>query len=812
MKNGLSFIFLLCFSQLMGQGQTCPVNIDNSDGTLTHWFAYTGLFSKNTSRTHADQIRYDSSAPAPTGTLGATSITEYSLQNRGIEVITNNTLDPFGFFETIPFINGYAYSYSVKVGSSSLNTDQTRNTTNGGLFRGIGYTIHVPNGLVTDPYVVTYAYAMVLESAPHENDQVPMFTATLTTNSGTIDCANANYLLPTQPSGSTYILDQQAALQEGFSQSSTPSPNDNGNRNENPYRVWTKAWREVIFDLAKYRGQDVTLTFQSDNCVPSGHFAYAYVALKNVCQGLEIAGTTKACTNGTLTYAIPELTGASYTWTIPNGWQTVKDSANTITVIPDANPGTIVARAVNSCADLKANINVVILPPTVAGTVKGDSVVCYGLIPNQSFPLSLSGNRGSVLNWISSTDRGLNWTNIYDTSKNITVKNLSKSTLFRAVVQNGGSCRVDSSNAVIITLNNKPTAGTISPDNVQVCLGQTMANGLTLNGSRGTVFNWQKSTDQINWNNVSPSNTDTIQSISNINGKTYFRAIVANTGCPSDTSNKVTIGIYNVQFPKASIYPKDTIICFGTAAFINANIQTGTTYSWSNPSALYNGGSGIISGTPFIINAKAAPTKKTDYIIRISNAGCPNFLYDTIHVDVRASLTINAGRDTTVLINQPLQLSTIVSDERRIDYQWTPSTGLNSANAANPIAILDGNQDHIKYTVSIIDSIGCSASDNILVTINRNGPDIFVPTGFTPNADGKNDLLRPTAVGITNQFYFSVYNRWGQQVYFTNEVGKGWDGTWNGAAQPSGAYVFVTEGKDYLGNKITRKGTAVLIR
>jgi gliding motility-associated-like protein len=812
MKNGLSLLFLLCFTQVMGQVQTCPINIDYSEGTLTHWFAYTGLYVKGTARQHADLINYDSSGFAPTGTSGATSITEYSLPNKGIEVITTNTLDPFGLFETIPTINGYSYSYSMKVGSSTLNTDQTRNTNNGGLFRGIGYTIHVPSGPATVPYVVTYAYAMVLESAPHENNQVPMFTANLNTSSGTIDCADAMYLLPTQPSGTTYILDQQAALQQGFTQSATPTPNNNGNANENPYRVWTKGWREVIFDLAQYRGQDVTLTFESDNCVPSGHFAYAYVALKNVCQGLEISGTTKACTNGSLTYAIPELTGATYQWTIPNGWQTVKDSANTITVIPDSNPGTIVARATNACADLKANINVIISPPTIPGIAAGDTTVCYGLIPNQSFPLSLSGNVGKIQKWISSTDNGASWTDINDTAKVIAAKNISTSTIFRAIVQNGGACRIDSSNAAQITVNLKPVAGRISPDSIQVCLDQTLSNALTLNGSFGKIFNWQSSVDQINWINVSPSNKDTIQSLTNIQGKTYFRAIVANTGCPSDTSNKVNIGIYNVHFPKAMVFPKDTTICFGTAALINANILTGSTYSFLNPSTIFNAGTGIVNETPFLINAKVAPSKKTDYIIRIINTGCPNFLYDTIHVNVMTALSVNAGKDTTVLIDQPLQLNAISSVERMLSYQWTPSTGLSSAIINSPIATMDGALDRIKYTIAITDSIGCTATDDILVTVNRNGPDILVPTGFTPNSDGKNDFLKPSVVGITQQFYFSVYNRWGQQVFFTNVIGKGWDGTWNGAAQPSGAYVFVSEGRDYLGKKITRKGTAVLIR
>jgi gliding motility-associated-like protein len=181
-------------------------------------------------------------------------------------------------------------------------------------------------------------------------------------------------------------------------------------------------------------------------------------------------------------------------------------------------------------------------------------------------------------------------------------------------------------------------------------------------------------------------------------------------------------------------------------------------------------------------------------------------------VNVLSALNINAGNDTTILMNQPLQLNAKLSDGRRVNYLWTPANGLSSSIISNPIAVLDGNPEYMRFTVSAIDSIGCSISDNILVRVIKSGPEIYVPTGFTPNADGRNDVLKPTVYGITQQYYFSVYNRWGQQIFFTTVLGKGWDGFWNGVAQPSGAYVFVAEGVDFLGKRITRTGTAVLIR
>lgn len=811
MKYLLTIIILIGYNSAWGQNQACPININFSESNLNHWFSYTGQFQRNTSRNRGTQTLYDSISNFPSGTFGTSIIPEFGLSNNGIEVQTANSKDPFGDFETIPTINGYYYGYSVRVGSSTINTDQTRNTNIGGLFRGLGYTINVPPGSSTEPYVVTYAYAMVLESASHVSDQVPMFTATLTTSTGTIDCANAMYYLPTNGAGNSFVLDVAAAKLKGFALSNTPSPNVNGNNNDPQLRVWTKGWTEVIFDLAKYRGQQVTLTFESDNCVPSGHFAYAYVALKNICEGLQIAGPIQACVNGNQTYSIPELTGGTYSWTIPSGWQMITDSGNIIIVKPNANPGSITARATNNCADLVTSVNVQVSPPTIAGTAIGDTAVCFGLIPNQQFPLQLTGNLGNIRNWISSTD-GINWQPITENGNAIFVKDVLTTTYYKALVQNGPACNIDSSAAATVTINYKSVAGQILPANLDICLDQNIDNVLKLRGSSGTVLNWQRSVDRISWLNQFPTNQDTLQSVTGLTGRAYFRAIVSKTGCPSDTSTIANVGIFNTPFPKAQIFPKDTSICFGTSALINANIQTGTSYTWSNPTALFNGGNGIVNGSPFFINAKAAPSKSIQYVISITNAGCPNLLTDTVRIKVTAPLSVNAGNDTSVAANQPVQLNALLSDERLATYLWSPSEGLDKTNIANPIATIGSNRDNIRYTVTAVDSMGCRAVDNLLITIFKNGADIFVPTGFTPNADGKNDQLRPLVVGITKNYYFSVYNRWGQQVFLTTEIGKGWDGIFQGKAQASGAYVFLAEGTDFNGQKIIRKGTVVLIR
>ncbi len=817
--------FFILFYCIQAQSQTCPINFSYSTSDLSHWFAFTGDFDygNTQSRKTLFQVYYDSILNYPQGTVNAKTIPEYGRQNTGIEVQTTNSLDYFGNFPTIPTINGYNYNYSIKLGSTTINNNDP--APNGGLFRKIGYTINVPPGLATDPYVITYAYAMVLESAPHASDEVPQFKAILNSQDGsTINCADASYILPTQLTGTRisrgtvvniYNLDQQAALNEGFTQSPNPSPNvNNGNTNENLYRVWTKDWTEVLIDLKRYRGTKVTLTFEADNCVPSGHFAYAYVALKNVCQGLQIEGNPLACPYGNATYSIPELNGGSYLWSIPNNWQpTPTPNSNKITVTPDLNGGVIgVTATINGCDTLTAQLNVALSPPTIPGKISGDTSICIGFLTNQGIPLTLSGNSGNILGWISSVDGGKNWNNIANTSPQLTVNNLAKTTMYQAIVQNGPACKVDTTAAAIIALSPKPIAGKISPDSVQICMNQPLLDGLTLLGSTGSSINWQSSTDLLNWGIAAATSTSSILNITGINKQTFFRAIVSDPGCPADTSNQVKLNIFPANFPEAVLFPKDTTICFGTVAFINAAINNGSSYQWVNPGSIYNGGNGIISGLPFLINAQATPSKNTNYILRVSNAGCPNSLFDTIHVNVLSPLSVNAGRDTSILINQPLQINAILSDQRLANYLWTPPTGLNNIAISNPIAILDGSQDQIRYFVTVTDSVGCSATNSFLVTILKNGPQIFVPTGFTPNADGKNDVLRPTVYGITQKYFFSVFNRWGQQIFFSTQIGMGWDGTFNGIPQPAGAYVFIAEGEDYLGKRIISKGTAVLIR
>ena len=117
------------------------------------------------------------------------------------------------------------------------------------------------------------------------------------------------------------------------------------------------------------------------------------------------------------------------------------------------------------------------------------------------------------------------------------------------------------------------------------------------------------------------------------------------------------------------------------------------------------------------------------------------------------------------------------------------------------------------YYIDISDNSGCILTDTLLVRIFNNN-EIYVPTGFSPDNDGKNDKLYPILVGIVEMKLFRIYNRWGVLLYDNKNanVGSGWDGKYLGVDQPIETYVWIAEGIDVDGKTIRRSGNSVLIR
>lgn len=213
------------------------------------------------------------------------------------------------------------------------------------------------------------------------------------------------------------------------------------------------------------------------------------------------------------------------------------------------------------------------------------------------------------------------------------------------------------------------------------------------------------------------------------------------------------------------------------------------------------------SSNPIHVFGNAQQYKIT---LKVQSALCPT-LGDSISkllniVMPRASITyprINAAREV------PIQLSAYPGGTC---YLWNPPNGLNNVNIQDPIAIYHRfDPPKTLYSIDITDSNGCIVKDFQEVWL-FDQPDIFVPTAFTPNGDGANDLFIPVYVNISNIKYFRIFDRWGKLIFETIDMGKGWDGTINGKRMPMDTYVFMVLGIDFKGNSIFRKGDVTLIR
>ncbi len=263
--------------------------------------------------------------------------------------------------------------------------------------------------------------------------------------------------------------------------------------------------------------------------------------------------------------------------------------------------------------------------------------------------------------------------------------------------------------------------------------------------------------------------------------------------CFKETTVKVT----TVPYPVVNI-TGDPIICYGKNSQLNAT--GGSIYAWSPSSFLNN------PNIPNPISVK--PFSSLDYTVKVTdNLGCPKPVFKTFSVQV-VKVNVNAGpADTSIVLDQPLQLNGISNDATI--FEWTPNINLSATNILNPISNTSNN---ITYLLSATNAIGCTASDSIRVKVFNVPPDIYVPSAFTPDGDVKNDVIRPIALGIRKLEYFSVYNRFGELIFRTSDIGKGWDGTYKGQKQLPGTYVWQAEAIDYKDKRIFKKGTVILIR
>jgi len=232
-------------------------------------------------------------------------------------------------------------------------------------------------------------------------------------------------------------------------------------------------------------------------------------------------------------------------------------------------------------------------------------------------------------------------------------------------------------------------------------------------------------------------------------------------------------------------------------------INTSSAYSTNNISYQWDFGDGNTSSEKDPIHTYPNSGK---FLVKLKMQAGLSCLDDSISKSLNLQqLDIHAAPATAEIeAGQTVQLNVTGGGTH---FQWTPTKGLSDATIADPVA---SPADNVTYNVVVTNDAGCRDEDSVSIKL-RAPNDIFVPSAFTPNGDGKNDTFKPYVGRSFTLLDFSIYDRWGQKV-FTSKKENGWDGRIQGQPQNSGIYVWMLKAHDDRGNIINKKGTVALIR
>lgn len=198
----------------------------------------------------------------------------------------------------------------------------------------------------------------------------------------------------------------------------------------------------------------------------------------------------------------------------------------------------------------------------------------------------------------------------------------------------------------------------------------------------------------------------------------------------------------------------------------------------------------------------ASPATSTTYSVYVTNDyGCRDTQQVFIDVYPRAVLHM----PDTVRI-YPGERYHVKPGTNCHYFNWTPTSGISGLTVADPVF---HPEVRTRYFVTARTEQGCEVQDSIDVLVE--GTVLDMPNAFVPGK-GSVPVLKPAKRGLASLVTFTVYNRWGNQVFSTTNIDEGWDGSYKGQPQPTGVYVYQVEAITVGGQRIRKEGDVTLLR
>lgn len=782
-----------CVFVIQTNAQRCAANIDFELGTFTNWICDTGSVRN-----------------------GNTSLMESGPISNRHEVFRNGTmgLDPYGKFPVL-CPNGSGYSVQLGNSSTGAQTEQLR------------YTFTIPSN--ANLYSLVYWYAVVFQNPDHSPNEQPRFTVEvldLTTNSQ-VQCGSFTYVV--------------SANLPGFEESKVGTT------------IMYKKWTPVTVNLSKLAGHTIQLKFATADCTRGGHFGYAYVDVDTDCGGpLKGAGF---CTGDDSLVLKAPFGFNKYSWFNGDFSQLLGTEA-TLKFTPAPSAGAAYAVILEpypgyGCADtLRTVVREGYIPPfsfTKKQVCEKDSIVLSAGFNNTQYSFQ----------WIP--DIGLGSPNEFSS----TASPPTDQTYTLKVIDTASGCTKQSTVDVeVIKMN---TAIQIQGDTL-VCGNRPFTASLKVDSTFSIT--WQKNGSTINGISdytYTPSVIGFYRAIlTKAQCNFYTRNIeikqrpLPKTGFQINnpaqclTGNRISVnavnpGLYpvkyswrwgdgksgkdstaNYSYTNPGNYTLTQILqsadgCIDSLSkvikiftppisdFAVGNPCTNTNTTFTNTSIITNGDipvyTWIVAGNRFNnrdINYSYTKQGLFPVTLKTVTDKCADTVSITKHITI-----LNAPNAKKNIIRAASGIDTkLTTLNSGIKFSWAPTNYINSTDVAEPI--FNGGSA-MRYIATITTPNDCKVVDTVDVELFSK-ISIFVPTGFSPNGDGKNDRLSPILVGIAELNYFRIWNRWGQLVFESKTAKPGWDGTVAGIPQLTGTFVWEISATDGTGKPVREKGLVTILR
>lgn len=408
--------------------------------------------------------------------------------------------------------------------------------------------------------------------------------------------------------------------------------------------------------------------------------------------------------------------------------------------------------------------------------------------------------------WQGSSDNGTTWTDLPG-AVNPTLTEFPTSVgnyLYRLTAAQSGnigisSCQVASLPDSVVVLETVHPAISITLEAGHVCTDSIATFIPTpVDGGSNPLYQWML--------NGTPVTTAPTYNSTLANGDQVSCLMTSNAVCaayPTAPSNTITIHLLPDVVTSVNILSSANNICHDSLVSFTASPFNGgndPSYQW------------LVNGQPVGSDTSAFSSRELNQgdqvsVLMTSDLSCTipatsNAIDMTVYDVPRIQLT----PDTIIAAHTQIILDPVVTGPA--DYhQWSPATDLDDPTLLQPTA---SPVTTIVYQLFVSSDKGCTATARERVEVFY---DLFMPNAFTPNGDGRNDLYRiPPFITVTIR-HFSIFDRWGKQVFSTNNSTEGWDGRFAGHPQPADTYVWYVEYTNPILKKtMMKKGTVELVR